>query len=111
MWSLNSKWAIPTLTAHRETSQGAEEILEAPLPAIVTAQKGLLRAPLCVAQGHHAAKKVAIDIRTVADLGLDEGCMVLRTAGGGGGARVAGREERPVARSMAADAAPPRARF
>jgi electron transfer flavoprotein beta subunit len=60
------------LTAHREI-EAAEEVLEAPLPAIVTAQKGLNEPRYASLKGIMAAKKVAIDTKTVADLGLDEG--------------------------------------
>jgi electron transfer flavoprotein beta subunit len=59
------------LTANREI-EGAEEVLEAPLPAIVTAQKGLNEPRYASLKGIMAAKKVAIDAKTVADLGLDE---------------------------------------
>ena len=60
-----------TLTAHREI-EGAEEVLEAPLPAIVTAQKGLNEPRYASLKGIMAAKKIAIDAKSVADLGLDE---------------------------------------
>lgn len=59
------------LTAHREI-EAAEEVLEAPLPAIVTAQKGLNEPRYASLKGIMAAKKIAIDTKTVADLGLDE---------------------------------------
>jgi electron transfer flavoprotein beta subunit len=59
------------LTAHREI-EGAEEILEAPLPAVVTAQKGLNEPRYASLKGIMAAKKVPIDAKSVADLGLDE---------------------------------------
>jgi electron transfer flavoprotein beta subunit len=57
------------LTAHREI-EGAEEVLEAPLPAIVTAQKGLNEPRYASLKGIMAAKKVTIDTKSVADLGL-----------------------------------------
>jgi len=60
-----------TLTAHREI-EGAEEVLEAPLPAIVTAQKGLNEPRYAKLQGIVAAKKVPIDVKSVSDLALDE---------------------------------------
>ncbi len=59
------------LTAHREI-EGAEEVLEAPLPAIVTAQKGLNEPRYASLKGIMAAKKVAVDAKSVTDLGLDE---------------------------------------
>jgi electron transfer flavoprotein beta subunit len=60
------------LTAHREI-EGAEEVLEAPTPAVVTAQKGLNEPRYASLKGIMAAKKVPIDTKTLADLGLDEG--------------------------------------
>jgi electron transfer flavoprotein beta subunit len=60
------------LTAHREI-EAAEEVLEAPLPAIVTAQKGLNEPRYASLKGIMAAKKVAVDTKSVTDLGLDEG--------------------------------------
>jgi electron transfer flavoprotein beta subunit len=59
------------ITAHREI-EGAEEVLEAPTPAIVTAQKGLNEPRYASLKGIMAAKKVAIDTKSVADLGLDD---------------------------------------
>jgi electron transfer flavoprotein beta subunit len=58
------------LTAHREI-EGAAEVLEAPLPAVITAQKGLNEPRYASLKGIMAAKKIAIDTKTVADLGLD----------------------------------------
>jgi electron transfer flavoprotein beta subunit len=58
-------------TAHREI-EGAEEVLEAPLPAIITAQKGLNEPRYASLKGIMAANKIPIDTRSVADLGLDE---------------------------------------
>lgn len=60
------------LTAHREI-EAAEEVLEAPTPAVVTAQKGLNEPRYASLKGIMAAKKIPIDVKTVADLGLDEG--------------------------------------
>jgi electron transfer flavoprotein beta subunit len=59
------------IVAHREI-EAAEEVLEAPTPAIVTAQKGLNEPRYASLKGIMAAKKVAIDAKSVADLGLDE---------------------------------------
>lgn len=59
------------LTAHREI-EGAEEVLEAPLPAVVTAQKGLNEPRYASLKGIMAAKKITIDTKSIADLGLDE---------------------------------------
>ncbi len=59
------------LTASREI-EGAEEVIEAPLPAVITAQKGLNEPRYASLKGIMAAKKIAIDTKSVADLGLDE---------------------------------------
>ena len=60
------------ITAHREI-EGAEEVLEAPTPAVITAQKGLNEPRYASLKGIMAAKKIAIDTKSIADLGLDEG--------------------------------------
>jgi electron transfer flavoprotein beta subunit len=60
------------ITAHREI-EAAEEVLEAPTPAVVTAQKGLNEPRYASLKGIMAAKKIAIDTKSVTDLGLDEG--------------------------------------
>jgi electron transfer flavoprotein beta subunit len=60
-----------TLKAHREI-EGAEEVIEAPLPAVIAAQKGLNEPRYASLKGIMAAKKIPIDTKTVADLGLDE---------------------------------------
>ncbi len=57
------------LTAHREI-EGAEEILEAPIPAVITAQKGMNEPRYASLKGIMAAKKIAIDSKSLADLGL-----------------------------------------
>lgn len=59
------------LTAHREL-EGAEDVVEATLPAVVTAQKGLNEPRYASLKGIMAAKKVTIDVKSVADLGLEE---------------------------------------
>jgi electron transfer flavoprotein beta subunit len=60
------------VTAHREI-EGAEEIIEASLPAVVTAQKGLNEPRYASLKGIMAAKKIAIDVKALSDLGLPEG--------------------------------------
>ena len=60
------------LAAHREI-EGAEEVIEASLPAVITAQKGLNEPRYASLKGIMAAKKVAIDTKSVADFGLNEG--------------------------------------
>src|SRR5205814_1032184 len=59
------------LTAHREI-EGAEEIIEAPPPAVVTAQKGLNEPRYASLKGIMAAKKIPIETKSVADLGLSD---------------------------------------
>ncbi|HUP47412.1 MAG TPA: electron transfer flavoprotein subunit beta/FixA family protein [Thermoanaerobaculia bacterium] len=59
------------LTAHREI-EGAEEIIESSTPAVITAQKGLNEPRYASLKGIMGAKKVPIETRSVADLGLDE---------------------------------------
>lgn len=60
------------VTAHREI-EAAEEVIEAPTPAVITAQKGLNEPRYASLKGIMAAKKITIDVKSVADLGLDEG--------------------------------------
>ena len=57
--------------AHREV-EGAEEIVEAPLPVVITAQKGMNEPRYSSLKGIMAAKKIPIDTKSVADLGLAE---------------------------------------
>ena len=59
------------LTAHREI-EGAEEVIETPVPAVITAQKGLNDPRYASLKGIMAAKKIAIDAKSIADLGLDD---------------------------------------
>lgn len=56
------------LTAHREI-EGAEEVIEAPLPAVITAQKGLNEPRYASLKGIMAAKKVTIETKAVSDMG------------------------------------------
>ncbi|HET7710641.1 MAG TPA: electron transfer flavoprotein subunit beta/FixA family protein [Thermoanaerobaculia bacterium] len=63
------------LTAHREI-EGAEEVIESSMPAVITAQKGLNEPRFASLKGIMGAKKIAIEARTIADLGLDEGDIV-----------------------------------
>jgi electron transfer flavoprotein beta subunit len=57
------------ITAHREI-EGAEEVIESSMPAVVTAQKGLNEPRYASLKGIMAAKKIPIDTKSVADLGL-----------------------------------------
>jgi electron transfer flavoprotein beta subunit len=63
------------LTVHREI-EGAEEIIECPLPAAVTAQKGLNEPRYASLKGIMAAKKIAIDSKTLGDLGVSDSDVV-----------------------------------
>jgi electron transfer flavoprotein beta subunit len=58
-----------SLVAHREVEGGAE-VIAAPLPCVLTAQKGLNEPRYPSLKGIMAAKKVAIQAFTVAELGL-----------------------------------------
>jgi electron transfer flavoprotein beta subunit len=58
------------LTAEREI-EGALEIVESPLPAVITAQKGLNEPRYASLKGILAAKKKEILTMTLADLGLE----------------------------------------
>lgn len=60
-----------SVKAHREI-EGAEEVIEAPMPAVIAAQKGLNEPRYASLKGIMAAKKIAIDTKTVADLGLSD---------------------------------------
>jgi len=65
------------LTAHREI-EGAYEVMEATLPCVVTAQKGLNEPRYASLKGIMMAKKKPIDQKDLAALGLDPA-----TVGGG----------------------------
>ena len=68
------------LTARREV-EGAVEVLEGTLPAVITCDKGLNEPRYASLKGIMAAKKKTIDVRTPAELGLDDAEL-------GAGARV-----------------------
>jgi len=59
------------VTAHREI-EGAEEVLEAAMPVVITAQKGLNEPRYASLKGIMAAKKIPIEAKSIADLGLQE---------------------------------------
>lgn len=61
--------------AHREI-EGAEEVIEAAMPAVITAQKGLNEPRYASLKGIMAAKKIAIETKSFADLGLDDSDIV-----------------------------------
>jgi len=63
------------ITAHREI-EGAEEIIEASTPAVITAQKGMNEPRYASLKGIMAAKKIAIDSKSVSDLGLADSDIV-----------------------------------
>lgn len=60
-----------SLTAHREIEGGAE-VVDAPLPCLITAQKGLNEPRYPSLKGIMASKKVPIQAFSPADLGFDE---------------------------------------
>ncbi len=60
------------VTVHREI-EGAEEVIESSLPVILTAQKGLNEPRYASLKGIMAAKKIPIDTKSPADLGLSDG--------------------------------------
>ncbi len=59
-----------TIRGSREV-EGGTLVIEAPLPALVTAQKGLNEPRYASLPGIMKAKKKPLDVKTVADLGLD----------------------------------------
>jgi electron transfer flavoprotein beta subunit len=61
--------------AVRET-EGAEEVLEVALPAVITAQKSKVEPRYASLKGIMAAKKIAIETMSVGDLGLDEADII-----------------------------------
>jgi electron transfer flavoprotein beta subunit len=63
-----------SLEAHREI-EGGTEVVTAPLPCVVTAQKGLNEPRYPSLKGIMAAKKVPILAFTVAELGFDEAAL------------------------------------
>lgn len=58
-------------TAVREV-EAAEEVIETPLPAVITAQKGLNEPRYASLKGIMAAKKVTVESKSVGDLGLSD---------------------------------------
>ena len=60
------------LKAHKEI-EGATLVIESPLPALITAQKGLNEPRYASLPGIMKAKKKPLDVKTVTDLGLDAG--------------------------------------
>jgi electron transfer flavoprotein beta subunit len=59
------------LVGHREI-EGAEEVVEVPIPAVITAQKGLNEPRYSSLKGIMAAKKVPVDVKALSDLGLSD---------------------------------------
>jgi electron transfer flavoprotein beta subunit len=60
-----------SVKAHREV-EGGTLVIEASLPALITAQKGLNEPRYASLPGIMKAKKKPFDVKTCADLGLDE---------------------------------------
>jgi electron transfer flavoprotein beta subunit len=61
-----------TLTAGREV-EGGQEVVESPMPALITCQKGLNEPRYAALKGIMAAKRKPVDKSEVASLGIDEG--------------------------------------
>jgi len=59
-----------SILAHREV-EGGHEVVEAPLPAVITAQKGLNEPRYPTFKGIRAARKKPIHKKTAAELGID----------------------------------------
>jgi electron transfer flavoprotein beta subunit len=59
-----------TAKAHREV-EGGTLVIESPLPALITAQKGLNEPRYASLPGIMKAKKKPLDVKTIADLDLD----------------------------------------
>lgn len=64
------EWRDGGVTAHREI-EGAREVVDAPLPVLLAAQKGLNEPRYASLKGIMAAKKKQIAVKTPADLGVD----------------------------------------
>ena len=61
--------------AHREI-EGASEKVNAPLPAVITAQKGLNEPRYETLKGIMMAKRKEIPVLTLQDIGLDEDTII-----------------------------------
>jgi electron transfer flavoprotein beta subunit len=61
-----------SLTARRDV-EGGQEVVESPLPALITAQKGLNEPRYAALKGIMAAKRKPVEKIPVSDLGVDEG--------------------------------------
>lgn len=59
-----------SLRGHREV-EGGTLVVETPLPVLITAQKGLNEPRFASLPGIMKAKKKPLDVKTIADLGLD----------------------------------------
>jgi len=65
------EWNDGAIVAEREV-EGGHEVLESPLPAVLTAQKGLNEPRYAALKGIMAAKRKPVEKLQVSDLGLDE---------------------------------------
>ncbi|HXH37798.1 MAG TPA: electron transfer flavoprotein subunit beta/FixA family protein [Thermoanaerobaculia bacterium] len=63
------------VTGHREI-EGAEEVIEAAMPAVITAQKGLNEPRYASLKGIMAAKKIVIETKSITDLGLADSDII-----------------------------------
>jgi electron transfer flavoprotein beta subunit len=63
------------LTVERELEGGALQVVELPLPCLVTVQTGMNEVRYASLKGIMAAKKKPLDTKALADLGLDAGAV------------------------------------
>jgi len=68
------EWGDGSIVAQREV-EGGREVVECPLPAVISATKGLNEPRYAALKGIMAAKRKPVEKLTVADLGLDEGAL------------------------------------
>jgi electron transfer flavoprotein beta subunit len=85
-------WKDGGVVAHREI-EGAEEVVESPLPVVIGAQKGLNEPRYASLKGIMAAKKKTIAVKKPAELGVD-------TAASGGRVRWTKLELPPARQSV-----------
>jgi electron transfer flavoprotein beta subunit len=68
---IKAEWTDGSVSAEREI-EGGHELLSSPLPAVITAQKGLNEPRYASLKGIMAAKRKPVESMKPSDLGLDE---------------------------------------
>lgn len=68
------EWGEGSIVAEREV-EGGREVVESPLPAVISATKGLNEPRYAALKGIMAAKRKPVEKVSVADLGLDEAAL------------------------------------